>query len=97
MPASHLPLRSALLERALRPFSKVHPGEGLVAVLMLVCVFLILTSYYLMKTAREGLILAGGTLGLRGDELKTYANGAMAVLLVGIVPAYGMLANSHTD
>jgi hypothetical protein len=48
MPASHLPLRSALLERALRPFSKVHPGEGLVAVLMLVCVFLILTSYYLM-------------------------------------------------
>jgi AAA family ATP:ADP antiporter len=93
MPASHLPLRSALLERALRPFSKVHPGEGLVAVLMLVCVFLILTSYYLMKTAREGLILAGGTLGLRGDELKTYANGAMAVLLVGIVPAYGMLAN----
>ena len=93
MPASHLPLRTALLDRALRPFSKVHPGEGLVAVLMLACVFLILTSYYLMKTAREGLILAGGTFGLRGDELKTYANGAMAVLLVGIVPAYGMLAN----
>lgn len=93
MPASHLPLRSALLDRALRPFSKVHPGEGLVAVLMLVCVFLILTSYYLMKTAREGLILAGGTFGLRGDELKTYANAAMALLLVGIVPAYGMLAN----
>jgi AAA family ATP:ADP antiporter len=90
---THLPLRSALLERALRPFSKVHPGEGLIAVLMLVCVFLILTSYYLMKTAREGLILAGGTLGLRGDELKTYATGAMALLLVGIVPAYGMLAN----
>ncbi|HSK02575.1 MAG TPA: hypothetical protein VK932_15085 [Kofleriaceae bacterium] len=82
-----------MLDRALRPFSKVHPGEGLVAVLMLACVFLILTSYYLMKTAREGLILAGGTFGLRGDELKTYANGAMAVLLVGIVPAYGMLAN----
>jgi AAA family ATP:ADP antiporter len=93
MPAHHLPFRSALLDRALRPFSKVHPGEGLVAVLMLACVFLILTSYYLMKTAREGLILAGGTFGLRGDELKTYANGAMAVLLVGIVPAYGMLAN----
>jgi AAA family ATP:ADP antiporter len=56
-------------------------------------VFLILSSYYLMKTAREGLILAGGTLGLAGDELKTYANGAMALLLVGIVPAYGLLAN----
>ncbi len=93
MPSNHLPFRSAVLERALRPFSKVHPGEGLAAVLMLACVFLILTSYYLMKTAREGLILAGGTFGLRGDELKTYANGAMAVLLVGIVPAYGLLAN----
>jgi len=90
---THLPVRSALLDRALRPFSKVHPGEGLVAVLMLACVFLILTSYYLMKTAREGLILAGGTFGLGGDELKTYANGAMAALLVGIVPAYGVLAN----
>jgi AAA family ATP:ADP antiporter len=89
----HLPHRTALLERALRPFSKVHQGEGPVAVLMLICVFLILTSYYLMKTAREGLILAGGTFGLRGDELKTYATGAMALLLVGVVPAYGMLAN----
>ncbi|HEX5061914.1 MAG TPA: MFS transporter [Kofleriaceae bacterium] len=81
------------LDRLLRPFSKVRPGEGVIAALMLVCVFLILTSYYVMKTAREGLILSGGTWGLRGDELKTYANGAMALLLVGVVPAYGMLAN----
>jgi hypothetical protein len=34
----------------------VHAGEGLVAVLMFACVFSILTSYYVMKTAREGLI-----------------------------------------
>jgi AAA family ATP:ADP antiporter len=93
MPPIHPPHRTPLLERALRPFSKVHPGEGPIAVLMLSCVFLILTSYYLMKTAREGLILAGGTFGLRGDELKTYATGAMALLLVGVVPAYGMLAS----
>ncbi|HEY5924174.1 MAG TPA: MFS transporter [Kofleriaceae bacterium] len=84
---------STLLDRVLRPFSKVHAGEGAVAALMLVCVFLILTAYYVMKTAREGLILSGGTWGLRGDELKTYATGAMAILLVGVVPAYGMLAN----
>jgi ATP:ADP antiporter, AAA family len=82
-----------MLDRLLRPLSKVRPGEGAVAALMLVCVFLILSAYYVMKTAREGLILSGGTWGLRGDELKTYANGAMAVLLVGVVPAYGMLAN----
>ena len=60
---------------------------------MLVCVFLILTAYYLMKTAREGLILTGGTFGLKGEEMKTYANGGMALLLVGVVPAYSWLAN----
>jgi AAA family ATP:ADP antiporter len=85
--------RPTILEWILRPFSKVRPGEGLQALLMMVCLFVILTSYYLMKTAREGLILTGGTLGLRGEELKSYAGGAMAILLVGIVPAYGALAN----
>ncbi len=83
----------AAIDRMLRPFSKVHPGEGILATLLLVCVFLIMTAYYVMKTAREGLILAGGTFGLGGDELKTYASGAMALLLVGVVPAYGALAN----
>ncbi|MGE3766315.1 MAG: NTP/NDP exchange transporter, partial [Kofleriaceae bacterium] len=56
-------------------------------------VFLILCAYYVLKTTREGLILTGGMLGLRGDELKLYAGGAMAVLFAGIVPAYGALAN----
>src|SRR5689334_20696481 len=79
--------------RVRRLFRSVEPGEGLVAALLFACVFLILSAYYVMKTAREGLILSGGTWGLRGDELKTYANGAMALLLVGVVPAYGLLAN----
>jgi AAA family ATP:ADP antiporter len=71
----------------------VRSGEGVVALLMLLCVFLILTAYYVMKTAREGLILSGGMFGLAGDELKIYASGAMALLLIGVVPAYGALAN----
>jgi AAA family ATP:ADP antiporter len=83
---------SKLLDRALRPFSKVRPGEGLLAFLMLACVFLILTSYYVMKTAREGLILAANTR-IPGEELKIYATGAMAIVLAGVVPAYGALAN----
>jgi len=91
--AAHPPPRHTILDRLLRPLSKVKPGEGLLAVLMLVCVLLILTSYYVMKTAREGLILTGGTFGLRGSELKTYANGAMALSFVAIIPAYGALAN----
>lgn len=81
------------VDRLLRPFANVKAGEGVIAVLMMLCVFLILTSYYVMKTAREGLILSDGAFGLDGEELKTYATGAMAVLLIGVVPAYGALAN----
>jgi AAA family ATP:ADP antiporter len=83
----------SILDRLLRPFAKVRPGEGALALLMLACVFLILTSYYVMKTAREGLILAGGTFGLDGEELKTYATGAMAIVLAGVVPLYSAIAN----
>lgn len=61
--------------------------------LLLCCVFLLLTSYYVLKTAREGMLLAGGAFGLGGDELKAYASGGMAVLLAIIVPLYGRLAN----
>ena len=85
--------RPSLLEWAFRPFSKVRPGEGLVAAMMLACVFLILTSYYLMKTAREGMILTGSVFGLRSEELKSYAGGGMAVLLIAILPAYDALAS----
>ena len=84
---------SRVLDRSLRPLSKVHAGEGVTSVLMLTCSFLLLTSYYVMKTAREGMILAGGAFGLQGDELKTYTNAAMAVLLIAFVPLYGALAN----
>ena len=85
--------RPRLIDVALRPFSKVEPGEGTVAALLLTCVFLILTSYYLLKTAREGMILSGSVFGLRGEELKSYAGGAMAVLLFAVLPAYDALAN----
>src|SRR5262245_17064421 len=83
----------SLLDRALRPFAPVRAGEGAIALLLFGCVFTILCAYYLLKTAREGLILTSGMLGLEGDELKIYATGAMATLLIGLVPAYGALAS----
>ncbi|MDX2088397.1 MAG: MFS transporter [Kofleriaceae bacterium] len=85
--------RSHVIDGLLRPFTFVRPGEGVQALLMLVCVLLILTSYYVLKTAREGLILSRGSFGLRGDELKTYATAVMAVMLVPVVRGYGKLAN----
>lgn len=84
---------SHLFDRLLRPFSKIRPGEGVQAALLMVCVFLLLAAYYVLKTAREGLILSRGTFGLRGDELKTYATGLMALMLIGIVHVYDLLAD----
>ncbi|MEO7096422.1 MAG: Npt1/Npt2 family nucleotide transporter, partial [Polyangiales bacterium] len=80
-------------ERLLSPFAKVEAGEAGNVVLMTVCVFMILCAYYVLKTSREGLILTGGVFGLKGAELKIYASGAMAVLLMGLIPAYSALAN----
>ncbi len=84
---------SHALDWLLRPISKVHPGEGVQAALMLVCVLLILIAYYVLKTARDSLILSHTTFGLRGEELKTYATGVMAVMLVGVIRTYDKLSD----
>lgn len=81
------------LARILSVLAPVRPSEGPTALLLSACVFALLCAYYILKTAREGLILSGDMLGLRGDELKIYAAGAMALLFAGIVPAYGALAS----
>ena len=81
-----------VLDRVCRPLRRVHRGEALAVVLMLACVFLILSSYYAMKTSREGMILARGSFGLSGQELKAYASAVMACLLIAAVPAYNTLA-----
>jgi len=80
-------------KRLVRLLGEVRPGEGLLAFLLFLDVFLILSGYYVLKTVREGLILTGGMLGLRGDELKTYATAGAALLLIGVVPLYGAIAD----
>lgn len=71
----------------LRPFAKVEPAEAVTAVVMTLTVFLLLTAYYLLKTAREPLILLHG-----GAEVKSYASAGQAVLLLVFVQAYGWVA-----
>src|SRR5688500_7467191 len=80
-------------KRISRLLGEVRPGEGLIAFVLFLDVFLILSGYYVLQTVREGLILTGGMRGLRGDELKTYATAASALLLIGVVPLYGALAS----
>lgn len=83
--------KESRLDRALsvllRPFARIEPSEALNAVVMTLTVFLLLTAYYLLKTAREPLILLHG-----GAEVKSYAAAGQAVLLLGFVQLYGWVA-----
>ncbi len=77
------------VERGLKIFADVKAGEGPTALLLTLNVFLLLVAYYLLKTAREPLILAGGP---GAAEIKSYASGGMSLLLLGWVPLYGYVA-----
>jgi AAA family ATP:ADP antiporter len=92
--------RTGVLDYLLGIFSDIHPGEGGRALLMLANVFLILVSYYVIKTVREPLILGSEVpeflhrLGIRGPaEVKTYASAGQAVVLMIFVPAYSWFAS----
>jgi len=52
-------------------------------------VFLMLTAYYVIKPVREGLILELE----EGAEYKSYMSGAIALMLVVLVPAYAVFAS----
>jgi AAA family ATP:ADP antiporter len=77
----------ALLGRALAPFARVEANEAVGVLLLAATVFLLLTSYYLLKIAREPLILLGG-----GAEVKSYASAGQALLLIFVVKAFTALS-----
>jgi AAA family ATP:ADP antiporter len=76
------------LERVLSVFADVRSGEGVGALLLTCNVFLLLGAYYLLRPARQALILTEG-----GAIAASYSAAAQALLLVGIVPFYGWLAS----
>jgi ATP:ADP antiporter, AAA family len=76
-----------LIERLLSPFADVRRGEATGVLLMTLLMFLLLSGYYLLKTAREVFILSEG-----GAEVKSYASAGQAILLLILVPAYGAFA-----
>jgi ATP:ADP antiporter, AAA family len=76
------------LDRSLSVIADVHAGEGLGALLLAVNVFVLLASYYVLKTVRESLILSEG-----GAEVKSYSAAGQALLLLALVPAYGAIAS----
>jgi AAA family ATP:ADP antiporter len=76
------------VERFLSLFTEIHTGEAGTALLLTLNIFLILTSYYIIKPVREALILAGG-----GAELKSYMSAGQTFLLLFTVPLYARLAS----
>jgi AAA family ATP:ADP antiporter len=76
-----------LLERVLRPFADVRPGEAASALLLAGTLFLLLTAYYLLKVVREPLILLSG-----GAEVKAYAAAGQALLLLPVLKLHGWVA-----
>ena len=79
------------LEQLLAHLADIRAGEGVGALLFAFNLFLLLAGYYLLKTAREALILSQGSA-----EVKSYSSAGQAVLLLAIVPLYGVLASRLT-
>lgn len=79
----------SLLDKFLTIFTEVQAGEGASALMLSFNVFMLMTAYYIIKPVREALILEGEG----GPEWKAYAAAGQALLLLGAVPLYGMLAS----
>ena len=82
------PRRPSRLDRFLSIFADVRGGEGAGALLLFSNIFLLLSAYYFLKTAREPLILTE-----QGAVVKTYLSAGQALLLLLVVPAYSWLAS----
>jgi AAA family ATP:ADP antiporter len=72
-------------ERFLELFTKVQPGEGRCLLLFFGYAFLLLVSYYIVRTLREPLLLIDSSA-----EVKTYASATGALALLCLVPLYGV-------
>lgn len=84
--------RLTWVERSLRAFTDVRPGEGRTAVVMFTNVFLILCAYYFVKPLREGWLAASGEVaGLSKIEVRAYTSFGQSLLLVPVVAGYGRL------
>lgn len=82
------PRPASRLDRFLSLFADVRGGEGAGALLLFANIFLLLSAYYLLKTAREPLILTE-----QGAVVKTYLSAGQALLLLAVIPAYSWVAS----
>jgi ATP:ADP antiporter, AAA family len=84
MLADHARLSPA--ERVIKLFTRVRPGEGWSVLLFFANAFLILFSYYVAKALREAFFLSRFSA-----EARAYAVAVIALVLMFVVPAYGVV------
>jgi AAA family ATP:ADP antiporter len=70
--------------RLLPSFTRLEAGEGRCLALFFVYAFVLLVSYYIVRTLREPLLLVDAS-----PEMKTYASAIAALALLLLVPLYG--------
>ncbi len=75
---------NAFIKRTLTLGVELKPGEALGVLAMFASLFLVLFTAYLLKPAREMLILTEGTA-----EIRSYAVALQALLLLFFIPVYG--------
>lgn len=88
------PSRRGLLWFVRNIFTEIRPGEGRVAGLLLLSVFFILASLYMLKVAREAKVLGDrGFYGVDGPLLKALARGFQAMIMaLVVIPIYGWVS-----
>ena len=74
------------LDRFLSAFTRLRPGEGRSVGVFFAYALLMMLSYYILKTIREPLLLATASA-----EVKSYAYAVTALLLLFIIPLYGLV------
>ncbi|HWE22471.1 MAG TPA: putative Ig domain-containing protein [Myxococcales bacterium] len=77
------------VERVIRLFTRVRPGEGRSLLLFFANAFLLLFSYYVAKSLREAFLLSQFSAAVRA-----YAVAVIALLLMIVVPVYGIVRRS---
>lgn len=77
-----------LAYKFLRLFTVVHPGEALTAFLLALNIFLVITSYSILKPLRAGLFL-----GHYSPETKAYLYGIMAFVFIFFNKIFSDLAS----
>src|SRR4030095_3276035 len=83
--------RSLSLARILSVITDLRAEEAATALLLTANIFVLLASYYILKTVREALILSEA-----GEEVKSYSAARQALLLLAVIPAYSFVASKAT-